>query len=74
MRPLKDVLPENADKVLYVFYDFDTTQNPQYSDKTKLHVPKLVCVQQFCARYKDVECDVDCLRWGRDGTRSGTAL
>ena len=27
MRPLKDVLPANADKVPYVFYDFETTQN-----------------------------------------------
>ena len=27
MRLLKDVLPSASDKVLYVFYDFETTQN-----------------------------------------------
>jgi hypothetical protein len=32
-----------SDGVLYVFYDFETTQN------TTLHVPKLVCLQQFCS-------------------------
>ena len=30
MRPLNYVLPANADKVLYVFYDFATTQNTRY--------------------------------------------
>ena len=60
MRPLKDVLPANADKVLYLFYDFETTQNKGVSDKVKAHVPKHVCVQQFCAWCEDGECDVDC--------------
>ena len=59
MRPLKDVLPANTDKVLNVFYDFETTQNKRYSDTAKAHVPKLVCVQQFCARCEDVEGDID---------------
>ena len=27
MKPLKDVLPDASDRVLYVFYDFETTQN-----------------------------------------------
>jgi len=35
MRLLKDVLSANADKVLYVFYDFETTQNTRYTDKAK---------------------------------------
>ena len=35
MRPLKDVLPPNANNVLNVFYDFDTTQNKRYFDKAK---------------------------------------
>jgi len=47
MRPLKDVLPDTSDKVLYVFYDFETTQNTKYSDTATLHVPDFVCVQQF---------------------------
>jgi len=42
MKPLKDGLPDAGDKVLYVFYDFKTTQNAKYSDKTTLHVPDLV--------------------------------
>jgi len=32
MRPLKNVLPA-CDKVLYVFYDFETTQNTRFSDR-----------------------------------------
>jgi hypothetical protein len=35
MRPLKDVLPANADNVLYIFYDFETTENMMYSDTAK---------------------------------------
>ena len=44
-----------SDKVLYVFYDFETTQNTEYTDEAKLHVPNLVCVQQFCSRCEDAE-------------------
>ena len=47
MRPLKDVLPDAIEKGLYVFYDFETTQNKRHSDNVTLHVPDLVCVQQF---------------------------
>jgi len=32
MSPLKDALPHAGDKVLYVFYDFETTQNTEYTD------------------------------------------
>ena len=55
MRPLKDVMPDASDKVLYVFYDFETKQNTKYSDKATLHVPDLVCVQQFCSQCEDAE-------------------
>jgi len=44
MRPLKDELPSDGCKVLYVFYDFETTQNTKYSEKATLHVPDLACV------------------------------
>jgi len=64
MRPLKDVLPSAGDKILYVFYDFETTQNTEYTDKAKLHVRNLICVQQFCFRCEDVE-DGDCVRCGK---------
>ena len=61
MRPLKDVFPIAGDKVLYVVYDFETTQNRRYSDKATRHVPHLVCVQQFCSQGEDVE-DGDSVR------------
>jgi hypothetical protein len=66
MRPLKDVLPANADNLLYIYYDFQTTQNKTYSDTAKEHVPNLVCVQQFCARCEEInDCYIDCDRCGR---------
>ena len=40
MQPLKNVLP-SSDGVLYVFFDFETTQNTRYSETTKEHVPNL---------------------------------
>ena len=45
MRPLKDTLPPASDKVLCVFYDIEITQNTEYKDESKLHVPNLVCDQ-----------------------------
>ena len=66
MRPLKDVLPANANNVLYMFYDFETTQNKTYSDTANEHAPNLVCVQQFCAKCEEIEdCSIDCERCGR---------
>jgi len=55
MRPLKDSLSSAGDKVLYVFYDFETTKNTEYMGEDKLHVPILVCVQQFCSICEAVE-------------------
>ena len=49
MQPMKNVLP-SSDGVLYVFFDFETTQNTRYSETTKEHVPNLACIQQFCSR------------------------
>jgi len=48
------VLPA-CDKVLYVFYDFETTHNTRFSDRVTLPIPNLVCVQQFCSKCEDVE-------------------
>jgi len=48
MRHLKDVVPSSGDKVLYVFYDFETTENKIVSDKDTLNVPELVWVHKFC--------------------------
>jgi hypothetical protein len=66
MRQLRDFLPANANNALYVFYDFETTQNKRYSDTAKEHVPSLVFVQQFFARCEETEvCSIDCERCGR---------
>ena len=43
-QPLKTVLPP-SEGVLYVFYNFETTQNTRYSDTGKVHVHNLVCIQ-----------------------------
>jgi hypothetical protein len=47
IKPLKNELPRNDD-ALFVFYDFETTQDTKVSDKTNVHSPMLVCLQQFC--------------------------
>ena len=65
MKPLKVVLPANTDKVVYVLYYFETTQNTRCSSKANVHVTNLVCVQQYCSIGEDVEYDVDCLRCGK---------
>ena len=65
MRPLKDVLQANADNVLYLFHDFESNQNKRYSDRANAHVPKLVCVQYFCAICEEVEGDIDCEQCGK---------
>jgi hypothetical protein len=65
MRPLKDALSTAGDKVLYVFYNFATTQNTRYTDKAKLYVPNLVCVEEFCSRCEDVMEGGDCVLCGK---------
>jgi len=61
---LKDALPPASDNVLYVFYDFETTQNTEYTAEAKLHIPNLVCEQQFCA-WCDYVGEGDCVRCGK---------
>ena len=66
MRPLKDVLPPNANNVLYVIYVFEATQNKRYPETAKAHVPNLVCMQLFCARCELKEdVSIDCERCGK---------
>ena len=65
MSPLSDRVPRR-DRVLYEFYDFETTQNTKCTDTSFGHVPNLVCVQQFCATYEDeADVDVDSRRIGK---------
>jgi len=62
LRPLKNVLPA-GDRVLYFFYDFETTQNTGYADVANLHVPNVVYVQQFCSRCEEAgDIKRDCVQ------------
>jgi len=71
MRYLKDALPSAGDKVLYGLYDFEKSQYTEYADESNLHVPNLVCVQQFCSRCEDAEVACDCVRSIRGVSRRG---
>ena len=65
MSPLSDRAP-SSDKVLYVFYDFETMQDTKCGENWYEHVPNLVCVLQFCAVCEDEsDMDVDCRRCGK---------
>ena len=64
MKPVEDVVTA-SDKVLFVFYDFETTQDTRISDTATQHVPNLVCIQQFCSECENVEdIEQDCPRCG----------
>jgi hypothetical protein len=55
-----------GDKVLFIFYDFEATQNTRYSEKAIVHEPNLVCLQQFCSECESMEdIQQDCLRCGK---------
>jgi hypothetical protein len=59
MRTLRNKLP-TSDTVLFVFYDFETTQDTKNSDAATVHVPNLVCLQQFfykCQKIQDINID-----------------
>jgi hypothetical protein len=65
MKPLSNELPR-SDNVLFVFYDFETTQDSKISDSATVHIPNLVCFQQFyslCEMQPDTEAD--CERCGK---------
>jgi len=65
MPMLKDKLAR-SNNVLCVFYDFETTQDTKVSESATLHVPNLVCLQQFCLQCDTLaDIDVDCLRCGK---------
>jgi hypothetical protein len=57
MQPLKNELPR-SDNVLFVFYDFETTQHTKVSENGTEHIPNLVCVQQFCS-VCEIQDDID---------------
>jgi hypothetical protein len=49
MIPLKNNF-HPSDKVLYLFYGFEITQDTRYSEKAMVHEPNLVRLQQFCSQ------------------------
>jgi hypothetical protein len=65
MQPLKKV-PPSGDGVLYVFFEFQTTQITRYSNTAWLYVPNLVCIQQFCSRCESSDnFDEECKQCGK---------
>jgi len=44
-----------SDRFLFVFYDFEINKNNKYSASATVHVPNLVCLQQFCSRYENIQ-------------------
>jgi hypothetical protein len=47
MQQIKKEMPR-SDDVLFVFYYFETSQDTKFNDSATLHMPNLVCLQQFC--------------------------
>jgi hypothetical protein len=68
MQPLKNVFPP-SDEVLYVFYDFESTQNTRYSHIATVHVSNLIRIKQFCSGCESSE-DVqqDSVQCGKEET------
>jgi len=65
MQPLKKEVP-SADNVLFVFYDFESSHDTKISETAKLHVPILVCLQQFCTTCEmQDDYKQDCERCGK---------
>jgi hypothetical protein len=65
MAPLQNK-PRPSQKVLYVFYDFETTQDTRFTQTATRHVPNLVCVQQFCSMCDNQpDANIDCVRYGK---------
>jgi len=65
MQPLKNELPR-SDDVLFVFYDFETTQDTKFSENANEHIPILACTQHFCTACEMLDdVETDCDRCGR---------
>jgi hypothetical protein len=65
MSPLSNRVPR-SDKVLFLFYDFETTQNTKRTNTSFENVPNLLCVHQFCAVCEeDDDVEVDSRRCGK---------
>jgi hypothetical protein len=68
MAPLTPEQPSSG-KVLYVFYDFETTKDIRFSDTATVHVPKLVRVQKFHTRCEsEPDIERECEQCGKKNT------
>ena len=66
MKPLVNELPK-SDNVLFVFYDFESTEDTKFLDSATEHIPNLFCLQQFCSRCEmQPDITVDCERCGQN--------
>ena len=63
MRPLQNELPK-SENVLFVFYDFETTQHTKLTASATVHILNLVFIQQFCSLCEKPDIDVHCERCG----------
>ena len=64
MKTLANEMPR-SDNVLFVLYDFETTQETRITNLVTEHVPNLVCVQHFCSQCEscvDINEDYECCR------------
>jgi len=65
MRPLVNELPR-IDKLLFVFYYFESTQDTMISDSATVHIPNMVCLHQFCSHCEnEPDIDAGCVRCGK---------
>ena len=65
LRPLVNVAA-SSEYVLYVFYDFETTQDTKRSHKSNEHVPNLVGLGQFCSKCENIsDIEQDCIQCGK---------
>ena len=63
--PLKNDV-SRSDNVLFVFYDFETTQDTKVTESATLHIPNLVCLQQVCTQCEmSADVEEDCERCGK---------
>ena len=64
MAPLKPSKLTN--RILYVFFDTECTQDLEKCDGSFEHIPKLICAQQICSKCEAVDdLSVDCEQCGK---------
>ena len=62
---MKNEVP-GSDNVLFVFYDFETTQYTKVTESATLLIPNVVCVQEFCAHCEmSADAELDCELCGK---------